>query len=679
MHNLDNTFELGFSSEYQIHELIFINSGSNYYVRLPVDHHAALISDNNSGKTSSLSALKLFLLPETSFKRQKDKFGFQSGGTFYQDLSSYTYYFPGSESYIICSASNPRGKFCWILHRTTDLGYERIAVPEEFNSIEHLFWNAGSELNESAGTLHSGIGVAAIKKELASNFKAKVFNDRKAIGDSIYSRATNQDDDTRFCLLPMAKGFTTSGAETIRSLLGMAFSLGNASTTSLPKAISSILDGSGMSAVKKNNGEGILLDLDSQLHEWQTLKTEDARLKLVESQKDTFDKLQLARKKYYEQRGSLIDSFKKTVWSIELSKTELTSKQEDLNRSVADLKAELQEFNGEYNRLRASESDAKSDLKSAINRLNETDNAIKIVEECRSKLLPLCPIESRNDQGLLAELDGQISDCEAEIASLKNQTAAIEKMQSLTVAINRSNDELNSRRKALENINSKLSFLDTITPDTASILLSINSNFSELEVTPSAEQKAAIQSFTNLFSSEAEALYFCGAVLPGVFIKRFDNADIKLKLESGIDDLRTEIEHDEKQRTTISQNSKLSKERQTEKLKECAEELELLRLQKQNLQGAELLNSQKIKVESDVSRLKEQFDKATREFKAAIEKIENLRQRYNLANEQLASVENPLRELNNQISRLEDLESISSRTLCLDQAKLVFQRSSANL
>lgn len=675
MQNLDNTFSLGFSSEYQIHELIFINSGSNYYVRLPVDHHAALISDNNSGKTSSLSALKLFLLPETSFKRQKDKFGFQSGGTFYQDLSSYTYYFPGSESYIICSASNPKGKFCWILHRTTDLGYERIAVPEEFNSIEHLFWNADSELNESAGTLHSGIGVAAIKKELASNFKAKVFNDRKAIGDAIYSRATNQDDDTRFCLLPMAKGFTTSGAETIRSLLGMAFSLGNASTTSLPKAISSILDGSGMSAVKKNNGEGILLDLDSQLHEWQTLKTEDARLKLVESQKDTFDTLQSARKKYYEQRGSLIDSFKKTVWSIELSKTELTSKQEALNRSVADLKAELQAFNGEYNRLKTSESDAKSDLKSAINRFNETDNAIKIVEECRSKLLPLCPAESRNDQGLLAELDGQINDCEAEIASLKNQTAAIEKMQSLTIAINRNNYELKSRCKALENINSKLSFLDTITPDAASILLSINSNFSELEVTPSPEQKAVIQSFTNLFSSDAEALYFCGAVLPGVFIKRFDNADIKLKLESGIDDLRTKIEHDEKQRATISQNSKLSKERQTEKLKECTEELELLRLQKQNLQGAELLNSQKIKAESEVSRLKQQFDKTTREFKSASEKFENIRRQYNLASEQLFSVENPLRDLNNQISRLEDLESNSGRILSLEQAKLETRQS----
>ncbi|WP_460858812.1 coiled-coil domain-containing protein [Rheinheimera gaetbuli] len=675
MQNLDNTFELGFSSEYQIHELIFINSGSNYYVRLPVDHHAALISDNNSGKTSSLSALKLFLLPETSFKKQRDKFGFQSGGTFYQDLSSYTYYFPGSESYIICSASNPRGRFCWILHRTTDLGYERIAVPEEYNSIEHLFWNADSELNESAGTLHSGIGIAAIKKQLVSNFKAKAFNDRKNIGDAIYSRATNQDDDTRFCLLPMAKGFTTSGTETIRSLLGMAFSLGNASTTSLPKAISSILDGSGMSAVKKNNGEGILLDLDSQLHEWQTLKAEDARLKLVESQKGTFDSLQSARTNYYQLRGSLLDSFNRTVWSIELSKTALTSKQETLKKSVSDLHAELQAFRSEHDRLRSMESEAKSDHKSAVNWRNEIDTAIKSVEECRSKLLPLCPADSRNDQTLLAVLDEQIKDCETEIASLKDQAGTIEKMKYLTSVINSNKEELESRRKALDNIDSKLSFLDTITPDVASILLSINNNFAKLEVTPSAEQKAVIQTFAALFSSEAEAVYFCGAILPGVNLKRFNNADIKHELEGAIDVLMTKIERDEKQRATISQNCRLSKERQAEKLKECTEDLEDLRLQKQNLQGAELLNTQKTKAESDVIRSKELFDKATREFKSASEKFENLSRRYNLANEELTSVGDPLRELNNQISRLENLESISSRMLSLEQAKLETRHS----
>ena len=55
----DDMFKLDLASEYKIHELIFINSGSNYYARLPVDSHAALLSDNNSGKTSTLSAAEV--------------------------------------------------------------------------------------------------------------------------------------------------------------------------------------------------------------------------------------------------------------------------------------------------------------------------------------------------------------------------------------------------------------------------------------------------------------------------------------------------------------------------------------------------------------------------------------------------------------------------------------------
>lgn len=678
MRTSDNTFALGFSSEYQIHELIFINSGSNYYVRLPVDHHAALISDNNSGKTSSLSALKLFLLPETSFKKQEDKFGFQSGGTFYKDLSSYTYYFPSSESYIVCSASNPRGRFCWILHRTTDHGYERIAVPEEYDSIEHLFWNADSGLNESTGSLHSDIGIPAIKKVLVSNYKAKVFNDRKTIGEAIYSRATNLDDHTRFCLLPMAKGFTASGTETIRSLLGMAFSLGNASTTSLPKAISSILDGSGMSAVKKNNGEGILLDLDSQLQEWQTLKTEDAKLKLVESQKSTFDTLQTARAKYFQQRGSLIDAFKETVWSIELNKADLIAKQDAFKKEVSNLQLELQASRSDYDRLRNLEIEAKSDHKSAVNKLNEAETAIKTVEECRSKFLPMCPEELRNDQALLALLDEQIKDCETEIASLEDQAAATEKMRHLTAMINQNNAELELRRKALENIDSKLSFLHTLTPEAASILLSINNNFAKLEISPSAEQKAVIQSFTALFSCKDEEVYFCGAILPSVTLKPLNNADIKRDIENAIDALVTKIEHDVKQRAIISQNCKLSKERQVEKLKECHKEKTELGIQKQNVKGIEVLYTQKAKAESDIILLKEQWDKATREFKAASEVFENLTQRHNAARERLASVESPLKELNILISRLADLESDSNRLLNLDQAKSESQHSDSN-
>lgn len=677
MQSFDNTIGLGFSSEYQIHELIFINSGSNYYVRLPVDHHAALISDNNSGKTSSLSSLKLFLLPETSFKKQKDKFGFQSGGTFYQDLASYAYYFPGSESYIICNASNPKGMFCWILHRTNDLGYERIAVPEEYNAIEHLFWNADSGLNESVGSLHSGIGVATIKKKLVSDFKAKVFNDRKIIGDAIYSRASSQDDNSRFCLLPMAKGWTTSGTETIRSLLGMAFSLGDASTTSLPKAIGAILDGAGMSAVKKNNGEGILIDLDSQLNEWQMLKSEDSRLKLIESQKATFDKLQSVRADYFQRRKDVVDSFNQTVWSIQLSEIALKQELERHKKTFTELDAARNELKREYHNLQTQFYQTGSDYRAAAKHLEQIDGAIKAIGECRGKLLPLCPEHDRSDRALLIVLEEQIKDCEIEISGLNDQAEAIERMKLLSSQVNSKRANLSQLEKAYENTNSNSSFLNTITPNAASVLLSLNSGFAELDLTLNLEQKAVVESFTALFSPDGEGLNICGSKLPGSRYKTFDLSDIRGLLEKDIDALKTEIAHDEKQLIKIKNNCNMSYERQAEKLKECEKELVELNHQKNSLQGAALLETQRSQADLATTRTKALYEKAKVTFDLIAEKLAELTTRLNFAKEQLASVETPFNQLNNQMKQLSGFESLSNRLLSLERAKHEFRHEEA--
>ena len=115
-----NSLPLALPTNYELLELIFINSGSNYYSRIPLDLNAALFAGNNEGKTSSLAALKLFLLPEINFKDCENKFGFESGGSYFSNVDSFRYYFPSPESYIICNAKNPKGNFCWILFKTTD-------------------------------------------------------------------------------------------------------------------------------------------------------------------------------------------------------------------------------------------------------------------------------------------------------------------------------------------------------------------------------------------------------------------------------------------------------------------------------------------------------------------------------------------------------------------------------
>jgi len=229
----------------------------------------------------------------------------------------------------------------------------------------------------------------------------------------------------------MSKGFSSSSTETIRSLLGMAFSLGNASTTSLPKAIGAILDGAGMSAVKKNNEEGILIDIDSQLDEWKALKSEDSRLKLIESQKDNFSYLKEAHLEYKRLKKETFDLFKALVWSIQIGESKLEQQRDKFKQVLFDLEASRKSLEPIHTELRNKYQQSKSDHQSAVNQLNKAISSIKAVDECRARLGPLCDDNDRSDRAVLLVLQEQIKDCETEISSLKSQAAAIVKMSEI--------------------------------------------------------------------------------------------------------------------------------------------------------------------------------------------------------------------------------------------------------
>lgn len=646
-----------------IHELIFINSGSNYYVRLPVDQHAALISDNNSGKTSSLSALKLFLLPETTFKKQKDKFGFQSGGTYYDDLSSYHYYFPDPESYIICNASNAKGAFSWILFRTTKYEYHRIAVPHDYDSIEHLFWNANADMNEGCGALHSNIKASYIKKVLLSQYQGKLFNERRDIGEAIYTRASDSDDNTRFCLLPLAKGYSKSKTETIRALLGMAFSLGNASTTSLPQAIGAILDGSVTSALKTNNGEGILIDLDAQQEEWRELKREYNRLGLVEAQMETFNQLTKNRSEYLKLKGLCSDQYKSLVWSTTLMGNKLTDSVEGLRKNVNDSENVLKQakFNFESKKTNYTETKGKRDAQQRF--LRETISLLDAVDECRSHLGPLCPDDDHSDKVLLTVLDEQIVDCQSEIETLNNENAAIKLMEDLNHQILRNKRDADFLRQSIKHHKSKKSLLDSLTRQSAGVLISINESFGEIPVEPSLEQINIIETFTGLFDVDGDSLSFCDSLLMKVKANSYSKEDAIHKLEGRLDELLAAIERDGEKLLKLNDISKKTAEQRKESLKECNEELVRLEHQKKAISGAGMLEEQRERQVASLNELQIQHDQLFEEFEIAKEQKSNLANQYNTAKTNLDCVQEPLRQVQNVASELRRIDNNSRRRI----------------
>jgi len=475
----------------------------------------------------------------------------------------------------------------------------------------------------------------------------------------------------------MSKGFSSSSTETIRSLLGMAFSLGNASTTSLPKAIGAILDGAGMSAVKKNNEEGILIDIDSQLDEWKALKSEDSRLKLIESQKDNFSYLKEAHLEYKRLKKETFDLFKALVWSIQIGESKLEQQRDKFKQVLFDLEASRKSLEPIHTELRNKYQQSKSDHQSAVNQLNKAISSIKAVDECRARLGPLCDDNDRSDRAVLLVLQEQIKDCETEISSLKSQAAAIVKMSEINGRIVTSKQRLEQLKSNFENIDVETSLLNTIVPASASVLLSLNNDFSKLSFIPTLEQKTAIEVFTGMFTPEDGSLLFCGRALASTQYRTFDNKVLKQQLEKEIDELRTKIGHDESQLIKLKNNHNQTAERQAYKLKECEQELVDLKNQSDALQGISYIEKQQGELASDIDRFKSLYEKIETEFNVVSEQRQEIISKLNKAKESLADAELPLTQLSNLNIKLRAIEANSNRTLDIEWARSEYDADQA--
>ncbi|UYM17635.1 coiled-coil domain-containing protein [Endozoicomonas euniceicola] len=658
----DDMFKLDLTSEYKIHELIFINSGSNYYARLPVDSHAALLSDNNSGKTSTLSALKLFLLPEINFKDCKAKFGFSSGGKYYSNIDSYQYYFPGTESYIICNASNPKHSFCWVLYRTTDFGYERIAVPKTYDDIEHLFWNASSASNEKAGQHQSDIGISDIKKKLIKNYGGVIFNDRKSIGEAIYTRTSAAEDHTRFSLLPMVKKFSDASVDTVRALLGMAFSLGDASTTTLPSAIGSIIDGMGMSVVKKND-DGIFLDIDNALDEWEQLKETDSKLKKVAAYQDRWQLLKTERKRYSELRKSLQSDFATTTLTVHEAIKHYGRQLEEVSSRTRAAEAEYNQFVSEYNAAKRTSEQTQSDLRAADKLIASLEKKLNKADFVRSRLRPLCPANDTTDDAILKAISDELKKCSEDIQSLKDQGQAIASMDRLNKSIKDKDDAIRDRKSALARLDSGHSFLDSLSGHAASVLISINNSFTQLDLSISDQQTGIIEAFAGLFSQDGQRISFCGSSLEGTEFQSYSKDESRIKIQKRIEELESELKGDRKQLSKLNQNAVLSPAERSRKLQEYEEDYSELQGEKTIIKGIDGYRDQYDESIENRKLLQALSEEQKTAYDEARDKRSELQLAYNKLKEREQTLTQPLGAAKGYMDELRRLAGESSQML----------------
>ncbi|GLW37426.1 hypothetical protein Pcaca04_13620 [Pectobacterium carotovorum subsp. carotovorum] len=663
---MDNTLLLNLPSEYRIREIIFVNSGSNYYVKLPVDTHAALLSGNNKGKTSTLSALKLFLLPEINFKKSADKFGFSSGGQYFSDLDTFQYYFPGTESYIICNAENPawREGFCWVLFRTVELGYQRIAVPHPYSHIEHLFWDDSSSHNNSVGQLQTNISVTEIRNKLLSKeYGGELFTERSTIGEAIYTRTSTADDHTRFCLLPMSRRFTTASVDTVRALLGMAFSLGNASTSSLPMAIGSIIDGMGLSVVKD---DGVFIDLDAALDEWKRLKQEDERLSLIEMLTPAWTQLKTDLALYDERRAYTQEKFAMVERTVARELENLQLKLAQANKNVDTTERDLNATRKRLEESRSQQMRCNADLKAEQKQLTAMLSKLNTINTLRQDFASLCPTDDTSDDAIVQVIKGQIYGLEQEIQYLNDQSVAQEQMQTLIQQNNKIKDDIEKLNDSLTHLDSGNTFLDQFKPHTRSVLLSLNESFGKISYCPSDNERHAIESFTELFSEAHGLLTLSNVALPEVLFRTSDSTALKQSLQKSISEKKSQLQNNTFQLGRLHQSVKLNSQERADRISVCKANLTTLQQNISLLLGYAMLQKDYDKRSIELVVLQEADTNASVHFETLSEQFKQVSDKFTQAKRLVNDLSGPKavadelwRALENLIYRSQEVLTLS--------------------
>jgi len=216
---------------YKINKLICVNSMKNIcYLELDVTKNTVLYGDNNLGKTSILSTLKLHLLPEINFRDSKNKFSFLgSSGKAYSNQESRDYYFPSINSYLILEGENPFGPYVYILFRASEeqFGYSRLVLPISYTEIESFFWNKESAANHQLG--EPAQPSLKLIKSLVKQYNGRFLRTVQDIRETIYTFNQLNEERGRFCIIPMKEGGVGREVEAFRRLLQFTFEISQGS------------------------------------------------------------------------------------------------------------------------------------------------------------------------------------------------------------------------------------------------------------------------------------------------------------------------------------------------------------------------------------------------------------------------------------------------------------------
>jgi hypothetical protein len=530
MTNTLHALDLGAS--YTLKRIAFINSSQAAYITFPIDTSATLSGNNNHGKSSTLRAIKFFLLPEVNLNDMERKFAFVGKQGPYSGQASFEHYFPTSRSFIILEGENTAGPYCQVLHQGREMfSYDRIFVPLAYEDIEPLFWQEDESANEG-----QGYPTECTYMEVWAKLKLKGgsrITSRTALRDALYTRETPTNSDTRFCMFPIPGKATDAHVESLRALLNLVFGV---SKDHLPLAIATLIDQS----LSGSSDDKIQIDLARITEEYEGLEAQRSHLRTLRKLQPEWKKLQTLTAQFRILHQDLKKQFVDSYAQARHLKGKAT-------RELAPVITQEDELTPKLKSLRAEKSHAKSEYDIIEGRLKECRKRLASALEKQRKYTDL--------RGQYAGIDGLDADSDI-ISYLKTDeqgglTAAEARFSAAQSAIKmQATLEADSKRRAVvtEQIkqleealaNKTDSLLDQIDASPAAALKSLNEQLANVRVDIDSDERVTINKFGNLFSQAHGQLLFKGVSIPGVTYKDYNPNDATVTTEAKLAELRKE-------------------------------------------------------------------------------------------------------------------------------------------
>ncbi len=518
--------DLGFRNEYVLRRLVFVNSSQSAYISLPIDISAGLFGTNNAGKSSSLRAVKFFLLPEVNLNDMARKFAFRGPLGDYGAAESFKHYFGSNRSFIVCEGENPAGPYCQILHQgREEFSYSRIFVAAPYAEIAHLFWNPESDANNGMGepTNHTHQEVWEILKPM----RAVRINSKSALKEALYSRYNPANLDTRFCMVPMPGKASDAQIETLRATLNLAFDFRQ---SRLPMAIATLIDQD-----LSGGDTSIKIDLARISEEYEELRTQDDHLRQLRRLQPTWNTLS----ELHHEFKALYSQTRETLFGA-LSAASVHV--EKAQAKIALLEPRRTEIETAFSDAKKAKGSSKNQLVSTKAILGEREQRHFDLDEKKHKCIELrtkyISLGLTDDEQIIEYLKSAENDG---LHALQERIEHVRDGEKLRRRLEERNKDLATAKESLEALESHMSSdsertLDQVSEHAAVILQSLNENLSQLRVEIDPDEYVLIDKFVSLFSNVDDCLTFKGEPIVGVPIRKYLQAeadkDNQLRLEA---------------------------------------------------------------------------------------------------------------------------------------------------